>query len=82
MPKKVTAWSCQFKCGAKVQTVRSRMIEHEAKCILNPNTRCCPTCRHNYQEWGWCCDIDKYPKTKYGIKSFVRDCDYWEPKEG
>jgi hypothetical protein len=69
MPIKVTAWSCKFKCGAKVQTVKNRIVDHEKRCILNPATKCCPTCKHNYKEW----------ETHYECHRFGEPIDYEYP---
>jgi len=71
MPRKVTAWACKYKCGAKVQTSHSRMLHHEARCLRNPSRRACTTCKWDWTEHDWDdeghrwqndgCEIDKRP---------------------
>lgn len=46
MPRAITAYACNFKCGKKVDTVRKRMEVHEARCFCNPVRRACQTCIH------------------------------------
>lgn len=46
MPIKVIAYSCEYKCGYKVQTKKSRVVEHEERCYYNPANKSCVTCKH------------------------------------
>lgn len=48
MPRKVTAFACQWRCGYKVQTKKSRMVGHEDRCCHNPKNRACVTCGNFY----------------------------------
>ena len=43
MPKQIKAFACEFKCR-KVLTKKQSMIEHEARCFHNPETKSCATC--------------------------------------
>lgn len=44
MPRKVTAYGCEFKCGHGVIMSKARMKEHEERCYYNPKNRACITC--------------------------------------
>ena len=44
MAKKITAYSCEYKCGRNVLTSKSRMEEHEKRCFYNKDTKSCATC--------------------------------------
>ncbi len=44
MPVKVTAWSCIYRCGRKVNTRRTAMLAHEERCFFNPARRACQSC--------------------------------------
>lgn len=46
MPVPITSYACEFRCG-KVNTKRFRIIEHEKSCIFNPDSKSCPTCKHD-----------------------------------
>ena len=90
MPREVKAWACEWGCGVKVATVKSRMVDHEQRCNMNPTRKACPTCEHNAEEYCdergyiWYCEIDQLPeKDQYGkpIK-LVYDCDHWKPAGG
>jgi hypothetical protein len=89
MPRKVTAWACKFRCGRKTDTVKKRMVEHEARCRMNPDQRACPTCMHwtrEEQEFvTWYCDIDMNCQPEIGSvpiqtgeTPFVYNCPNWE----
>jgi hypothetical protein len=86
MPRKVTAWACKFRCGKKTDTVKSRMVEHEARCRMNPDRRTCMTCScFEYVDGDgdpyWCA-LGKRP-TEYNenmrgyISKMAWDCKYW-----
>ena len=93
MPKKVTAWACKWGCGRRVTTKKKSCANHERQCIFNPNSRSCPTCRHDELEpdsvlvgspdvWRDMmvafCMIDERPENRACIKL----CIFWEPKRG
>ena len=44
MPIERKAWACQYKCGTRVRTKRSRIEEHEKRCWRNPERRACVSC--------------------------------------
>jgi len=46
MPRTITAYACDYKCGGKVQTSRKRMVQHEELCFHNPARRACISCRY------------------------------------
>ena len=68
------------------------MVEHERGCFKNPDTRSCPTCEHDRQDWDddgtapsmaeatfykvRWCDIEKCPEDK----TATRNCAYWLAK--
>lgn len=52
MPRKVTAYACEFRCGRRVTTSRKGMELHEERCWSNPVRRTCKTCRHESIERG------------------------------
>jgi len=97
MARRVTAWACEFGCRRKVDTSRTRMISHEARCAWNPARRACPTCRHDavetmdngiiaFLQWDErFCDIDKRPAPGPDddkIVNIIYNCSHWEQKEG
>lgn len=45
MAKKITAYSCEHKCGRNVLTSRRTMEEHESRCFYNPINKACVTCK-------------------------------------
>ena len=80
MPVKVTAWSCRFKCGANVQTGRTRMYRHESRCFHNPERKACQTCKHKSKPF------DDEPAYCEKMERSLRDtlfnnCDGWGAKE-
>ena len=82
MPRKLTAYGCKYRCGAKVQTSRKRMERHEKTCKLNPERRACPTCAFEVKEYDddlifqYYCTEDHLPEGK----RMVVDCDFWQPR--
>lgn len=86
MPRKVTAWACEFKCGFKVYINKNRILIHEDGCFSNPEKRACKTCA-NFIAWGvddfespYCKDeyFDKpYKKNPHGLRT---DCKKWKQK--
>lgn len=79
MPIKVTAYSCQFKCGWRVQTKRYRMVAHEKICFHNPERRACQTCNHHVFDGdiGLYCDIE----TEETEIVLTWGCFAWTPRE-
>ena len=78
MPRKVTAWACKYRCGYKVQTVKSRMVEHEKRCCHNPENRACVTCT-NFCPWEDYAIIDPYRSYTIrglGCSSLVDDLEH------
>ena len=66
MPRKITAWACQYKCGHRINTHRQAIEYHEAKCIFNPARKSCATCVHG--EW-----VEDWDDAERRIT--YRDCD-------
>ena len=79
MPKKVTAYSCGWRCGRNVIMSKKRMEAHEEYCFYNPIRKACVTCKkftgRNGEEVNWCddeididiklkCHCDKYELNK------------------
>jgi hypothetical protein len=44
MARKVTAYSCDYKCGQKVVLSKVSMLSHESRCFHNPANKACVTC--------------------------------------
>ncbi len=83
MPRKITAYACQFRCGQRVNTHEEIIEYHEQLCFKNPKNKACPACEHNdrqYDDWGgfWFdCDINAKPDTN---NKFIKNCQSFEPK--
>jgi len=69
MPKRVTAWACEFGCHRRVRTDRKAVERHERTCFFNPARRSCRTCRHEIP--GFVDDVD--PVTGYHYEQ-AREC--------
>lgn len=50
MPRKVTAYGCDFKCGHKMVLLKKSMESHESRCFKNPLNKACATCKHFEKE--------------------------------
>jgi hypothetical protein len=50
MPREVTAYLCDHRCGRQASTVLKSVEAHEATCFLNPARRSCKTCEHESTE--------------------------------
>lgn len=46
MPREVTAYLCEHRCGRRACCDRASVERHEATCFLNPARRSCKTCEH------------------------------------
>lgn len=84
MPRKMTAYACDFRCGRKTDTNRRRMEAHEKRCKKNPDRRACPSCAHWVQDWDsyydrhapggevsfkiWYCGIEMNPNPSKGSR--------------
>lgn len=44
MPRKISAFACEWNCGRNVLTSRVRMALHESRCNWNPANHACITC--------------------------------------
>ena len=44
MPRQVTAYGCEYKCGQKVVLSKASMISHESRCFHNPLKKACASC--------------------------------------
>jgi len=82
MPRKITAFSCQYKCGHffKINKTRieKRIAKHEEGCFSNPSRRACKTClQFDIDEDGYYCNKDHLKENQYATK----ECKYWELKE-
>gem|GEM_PF-1643663 len=49
MPRKVTAFACEYSCGQRVNTKKTSIEAHEKTCFSNPDRRACRTCGYNYR---------------------------------
>jgi len=49
MPRKVTAFACEYFCGQRVNTKKASIEAHEKTCFSNPDRRACRTCGYNYR---------------------------------
>ncbi len=45
MARKVTAYSCDYKCGQKVVLSKKSMEDHETRCFHNPINKACASCK-------------------------------------
>lgn len=88
MPRKITAYACSFRCGQRIQSVKSRIARHETWCFLNPLNRCCPTCKHEClgydDEYGRWCERDLLGDSGVddkGRKRIKTKCHEWQPKK-
>jgi hypothetical protein len=85
MPSKITAWSCQFKCGRRVCTTKSVIEKHEARCFSNPAMRACKTCG-NFDSKGWangtkCNAYYLDERTENNPDGLRSDCKMWVSAE-
>lgn len=46
MPKAITKYTCDFKCGTKAIGDRRKMVTHEKNCLKNPENKSCMTCKN------------------------------------
>lgn len=51
MPRKVTAYGCEFKCGQKVVLSKDSMTSHESRCFHNPLNKACASCKYFEKEY-------------------------------
>jgi hypothetical protein len=87
MPKKVTAYACEFGCGRLGKT-KACIEKHEKTCFLNPARRSCKTCKYESFEEGAgrdCSNPDQlwtikysYNWTHYGIEF---ECAHYSQRE-
>lgn len=78
MPRKVTAYGCEFKCGQSVVIRKQSIVDHEKNCFSNPKVRACKTCRiFSIEDNDGHCEEDKIPENKFA----VRGCEYWKPEK-
>lgn len=61
MPIPITAYRCGFKCGRKAAYSRKAVEQHELKCVKNPDTRSCMTCKNEVYER----DTDESGRKRY-----------------
>lgn len=89
MPKRVTAWACEFGCGHKVQTKREKILIHENTCFKRPANRSCIICGNFlpsefYEDTGpepAGCIVDALDKpNKKNPNGLRRDCPKWKAK--
>lgn len=75
MPRAVTAFACEFRCGRRTTMNRKSAIEHEARCFHNPATRSCQTCRHDVEEDHGIGDGDNIPEfARWASSMMVKVC--------
>ena len=75
MPKKITAFACEWKCSHAVLTKRTRMVAHEHACNWNPTNKACITCGNFYREDG----ISQCAAEEDIGKKLRNHCDKWRP---
>ena len=76
MPKKITAFACEWKCGRTVLTKRTGMVAHEYACNWNPTNKACITCSN------FCRAQDEESECLSGEeigKKLRNHCDKWRP---
>lgn len=73
MPKKTTAYSCEWGCKSRVLTSRQAMMNHEDTCFHNPDTKSCATCQHIYQINGL-----NHCAKKVGSIELTTECPDWD----
>ena len=53
MPREITKYLCEFKCGKKAQSTIENIERHESICWKNPARKACSTCKYEvYEEDG------------------------------
>lgn len=75
MPRKVSAFACEFGCRRSVTTSRKGMVEHEKRCFHNPTQRACATCKHLITEWDEPYMGHHFGEATYGNPYKVRYCE-------
>jgi hypothetical protein len=86
MPKKVTAYACEFGCGWVSATERSAKF-HEERCVYSPQNQSCHTCDYAidmmHTAGGWiteCSHPDRQgPEWHRDFPIFF--CDFYTQKE-
>ena len=76
MPRKVTAYSCSYGCGARVNTSKKAVEKHEKTCFSNEDNKACKTCHYNWycdDAGKFACELDLIDNEK--PKS---NCDSWK----
>lgn len=46
MPRQITKYLCDFKCGTSAKKTLAIILNHEKTCRLNPEAKACSTCVH------------------------------------
>lgn len=77
MPRKVTAYACQFKCGERVNTKKGAIALHENICFSNPARRACKTCNSWVNDGDGLFCWDEHPIDN-DYATF--NCPYWNEK--
>ena len=77
MPRKITAYACQYKCGHRINSKKDSIERHETRCFSNPVRRACKTCHQfDMDEDGTYCNKDRLKEDQYAAS----DCKWWELK--
>ena len=79
MPRKITAYACEFKCGEKVNTKKHAIELHENICFSNPKRRACRTCDlfEIDEDFSHCHGDHLHPDDKFA----TFNCVYWRIAE-
>jgi hypothetical protein len=96
MPRKVTAYLCEHRCGRQASTVLKSVEAHEATCFLNPARRSCKTCEHEGEDgggypgepmWRECNSpdgddpLEEFNVAKKDENQIAVNCRYWQPSK-
>lgn len=65
MPRKVTAYECEWNCGKNLRKTKAAVSRHEEACLLNPARRSCATCKHDGDEGQ--CSVSRRPEKKHCV---------------
>jgi len=83
MPRKVTAYACQYRCGHGFRSKKKAIEAHEKTCLRNPARRACVTCQHTgldmdgYRYW-YTCAVGALPEGK----DCIVNCPHHTVEEG
>ncbi len=70
MPRKVTAYECEWNCGKNLRKTKAAVARHEEACLLNPGRLSCVTCVYDGDE-GQCVVSRRPEKTHCVVRCYA-----------